>query len=217
MEWHSVNHQCCVFYERWKLEVCIYVKGQIAHLDSARLPPGHLVLMVKADPVIRSRQIPHDEKDRAATSDLEAEHRKRERENKEYIGGLRRATRGVAEILEYCVRGDLLRSALNGIVEKHMRQLDILCCELGIENCAGVIGPIIEGSREVLARFFQIGARITEAGPHASDPEVLVPHWLTESAPLGMTNRIHLSEVFPEIGERSVSSSLEALLGTFEG
>ena len=80
-----------------------------------------------------------------------------------------------------------------------------------------MIGPIIEGSREVLARFFQIGARIAEAGPHASDPEVHVPHWLAEAVQMGMTKRIHLSEVSLEIGERSVSPSLQALLGTVEG
>ena len=69
-------------------------------------------------------------------------------------------------------------------------------------------GPIIEEAGEVLARSFQTA----EAGPegwlyaanfpHASDPEMHVPQWLTGAVPQGTTERIQPSEVFPEIDEQ---------------
>lgn len=143
---------------------------------------------------------------------------KRERENKQAVGGLRFAKRAVSRSKSLRDTGKRIRSVLdrcltNEVVQESMQDIS-----------KGVREEVLVQVRKELCREFGASEEMHNKWPvdlwrkmlqSAGDPEqVVLPQWMMQGFPLGIKSEIEHTGVFPQTFEDTASVEASRLEGT---
>ena len=151
--------------------------------------------------------------DEAGTHDpmaVEEAKQRRERENREAIGGMRDPARSVKKVPGWHLAGKKVREVLEPIVDEHLNEFENIFANIGKENSFGITEKVINKARKKMTDMMGcqnvrppdncidplIMAALIEM---AQDPDDVLPAWVGGATPLGICREIETRGIFPTV------------------
>ena len=152
---------------------------------------------------------------------------RRERENKECLGGMRNPSISVTKVPGWRPAGTKIRKVLEPLVEKHYAKFEKVLDDLGKEDATGIPEQVVKEARDEMAKLLGVQLRkvpdncidpvLLEAVIKlAGDPDDVLPAWVSGETPLGINKEIQTRGVFPKVeatrGHKETLEEVEAMV-----